>query len=185
MFRRLFSAALLAAALPLAPALAQTQSAPLDISADNSEMLDQEGRLIYWGDVNIIRGDERLRAERVEALFQRRPGGGMGDLQRIIATGEVFYIRPGEVARGDNGIYDLEAGTITLTGSVVLTQGCNVSTGDRLEADLDSGMARLSSGQGGRVRSIFFSGPEGRADAQDCPAPAVPGAGPRPFPGGR
>lgn len=183
MIRPLLCAALLCAA-PAALAQTPGPSGPLDISARNSEMLDPQGRLVYWGDVNMIRGDERLRADRVEAFFDRRPGG-TGELLRVIATGEVFYVRPGEVARGDNGIYDLQAGSITLTGSVVLTQGCNVSTGDRLEADLDGGIARLSSGEGGRVRSIFFTGPDAAQAAGNCPLPAVPGDGPRPFPGGR
>jgi len=189
MIRPLLCAALLCAAPHAAAsaALAQTpgQTGPLDISAQNSEMLDPQGRLVYWGDVNMIRGDERLRADRVEAFFDRRSGGGMGGLRRVVATGEVFYVRPGEVARGDSGVYDLEAGTITLVGSVVLTQGCNVSTGDRLEADIDGGVARLSSGEGGRVRSIVFTGPEAEQAAGSCPLPAVPGDGPRPFPDGR
>lgn len=188
MIRPLLCAALLCTA-PLyaaSAALAQAPgpSAPLDISARDSEMLDPQGRLVYWGDVNMIRGDERLRADRVEAFFDRRPGG-TGELLRVIATGEVFYVRGGEVARGDSGIYDLEAGTITLTGSVVLTQGCNVSTGDRLEANLEGGMARLSSGEGGRVRSIFFTGPGASQASGDCPQPTVPGDGPRPFQDGR
>jgi lipopolysaccharide export system protein LptA len=183
MIRPLLCAAMICAA-PAALAQAPAREGPLDISARNSEMLDPQGRLVYWGDVNLIRGDERLRADRVEAQFDRRPGGGMGALLRVTATGDVFYVRPGEVARGDSGVYDLEAGTITLVGSVVLTQGCNVSTGDRLEADLEGGVARLSSGEGGRVRSIFFTGPEAE-QGSDCPLPAVPGDGPRPFPDGR
>lgn len=195
MIRPLLCAALLGAAplvaTPAAPAQTAAQApapspvAPLDISARNSEMLDPQGRLVYWGDVNLIRGDERLRADRVEAFFERRASGGTGQLRRVVATGEVFYVRAGEVARGDSGVYDLEAGTITLIGSVVLTQGCNVSTGDRLDADIDGGIARLSSGEGGRVRSIFFTGPEAEQAAGNCPLPAVPGDGPRPFPDGR
>ncbi len=184
MIRPLLCAALLCAA---PPALAQAPGpeGPLDISARNSEMLDPQGRLVYWGDVNMIRGNERLRADRVEAFFDRRPGG-TGQLLRVNATGEVFYVRPGEVARGDRGVYDLEAGTITLIGSVVLTQGCNVSTGDRLDADIEGGVARLSSsGEGGRVRSIFFTGPDAGQASSACPMPTVPGDGPRPFPDGR
>jgi lipopolysaccharide export system protein LptA len=188
MIRPLLCAAFLCAAplgaAPAAFAQAPGPDGPLDISARNSEMLDPQGRLVYWGDVNMIRGDERLRADRVEAFFDRRPGG-TGQLLRVNATGEVFYVRPGEVARGDRGVYDLEAGTITLIGSVVLTQGCNVSTGDRLDADIEGGVARLSSSEGGRVRSIFFTGPDAGQAAGNCPLPAVPGDGPRPFPDGR
>jgi len=179
-----------AAALALAaPGLAQSApgQGPLDISADRGEVFDAEGRLVYTGDVNVVRGETRLRADRVEAFFNRSEGGGFGDLQRIEAQGEVYYVTPTEIARGDRGIYDLVAGQITLTGEVVLTQGCNVSTGQRLVADLEGGSARLTGGEGGgddqRVRSVFFDTPDGEAaEPRDCPQPTIPGRGPRPFP---
>ncbi len=183
---------LLAAAAALAlGGLAAAQPAPgqgpLDISADDGEVFDAEGRLVYTGDVNVVRGDTRLRADRIEAFFDRSEGGGR-DLQRIVAFGEVYYITPTEIARGDRGVYDLVTEQIELTGSVVLTQGCNVSTGERLTADLNGGSARLSGGDGegedGRVRSLFFDEPEGEAaQPRDCPPPVIPGRGPRPFPG--
>ena len=157
---------------------------PLDISAARGEVFDAEGRVVYTGDVNVIRGETRLRADRVEAFFNRADGGGFSDLERIIATGEVFYVTPGEIARGDRGVYDLTTGRITLTGSVVLTQGCNVSTGERLEADLEGGAAQLSGGDTNqRVRSVFFEGNQAQTETRDCPAPAIPGDGPRPFDG--
>lgn len=184
-----------AAALALSPAaFGQTApmtpgQGPVDISADRGEVFDREGRLVYQGDVNVVRGDARLRADRVEAFFTRRENGGFGPIQRIIAEGEVYYVTPEEIARGDQGIYDLEAGTIELTGSVVLTQGCNVSTGERLVADLDGGAVRLSGGGSGaseRVRSVFFEDPEeGEAVPApgECPQPDIPGDGPEPFEG--
>jgi lipopolysaccharide export system protein LptA len=177
-----------------AAAGAQTPAAapgegPIDISADRGEVFDREGRLVYEGDVNVIRGATRLRADRIEAFFTRREGGGFGPVQRIVATGEVFYVTLAEIARGDEGVYDLDAGTVTLTGSVVLTQGCNVSTGERLVAQIDGGAARLSGGNGddgaGRVRSVFFENPEEEDGAvpepSECPLPEIPGDGPRPF----
>lgn len=157
---------------------------PLDISAATFEVRDRDGLVIYTGDVNVIRGEARLRADRVEAYFNRAEGGGFSDLERIIATGEVFYVTPGEIARGDRGIYDLVASQITLTGSVVLTQGCNVSTGDRLVADLDGGAAQLSGGDSQqRVRSVFFDEDETGSDPADCPPPTIPGRGPVAFDG--
>lgn len=167
----------------------QAGEGPIDISAERGEVFDREGRLVYEGDVNVIRGDTRLRADRIEAFFTPREGGGFGPVQRIVATGEVFYITPAEIARGDEGVYDLEAGTVTLTGSVVLTQGCNVSTGERLVAQIDGGAARLSGANGGdgrgRVRSVFFENPEetdGAApEPSECPLPDIPGDGPRAF----
>jgi len=164
-------------------------SGPIDISAANLEGLDREGRVIYRGDVNAVRGDTRLRADRLEVFFSQREGGGFGPIQRILANGDVFYITGAEIARGDSGVYDLETETITLVGSVVLTQGCNVSTGERLVANLDGGEARLTGGaasNGERVRSVFFDDPaEGGQAPQpgDCPEPQIPGNGPQPFDG--
>jgi lipopolysaccharide export system protein LptA len=164
-------------------------SGPLDISAANFEGFEREGRLVYEGDVNAVRGDTRLRADRLEVFFTPREGGGFGPIRRILADGDVFYITGAEIARGDSGVYDLDAETITLEGSVVLTQGCNVSTGERLVADLNGGAARLTGGGTGaneRVRSVFFEDPgqEGNIpQAGECAQPAVPGDGPETFDG--
>jgi len=191
---RILIAAAAAAALAAPPLHAQEAAAaadaapggegPMDISAARGEVFDDEGRVVYTGNVNVVRGDARLRADRVEAYFNRSEGGGFSELQRIVATGEVFYVTPGEIARGDRGVYDLVEGTITLTGSVVLTQGCNVSTGERLEADLDGGAARLTGGGAQqRVRSVFFDEDEAGTDPADCPPPTIPGGDPVPFGG--
>ena len=183
---RFLSAAAAAAALLTSHAGAQQRApgeGPLDISADRGEVFDEEGRVVYTGDVNVVRGATRLRADRVEAFFNRADGGGFSDLERIIATGEVFYVTEGEIGRGDRGVYDLAEGRITLTGSVVLTQGCNVSTGERLEVDLNGGAARLTGGgENQRVRSVFFDDDDA-ARQRDCPPPTIPGRGPVPFEG--
>jgi len=180
----------LAAGLVLSLAAnAQAPSADfIDISAARSEALDREGRLLYEGDVNVIRGEARLRADRVEAFFTQREGGRFGPpIRRITAVGDVYYVTPGQIARGDEGVYDLAEETVTLDGSVVLTEGCNVSTGERLVIDLDGGSAQLSGGGSGanqRVRSVFFDDPEAEAGGPppgECPEPAIPGDGPQPF----
>lgn len=156
---------------------------PLEISAEDFEGLDAEGRIVYIGDANAVRGDTRLRADRIEAYLERREGGGFGNIERVVAIGEVYYVTPNEVARGDRGVYNLASERIELTGSVVLTQGCNVSTGETLVVDLAAGSARLSGGDGeGRVRSLFFDQPEDADAERDCPQPVIPGRGPRPFP---
>jgi lipopolysaccharide export system protein LptA len=160
---------------------------PIDVSSDDFEIFDAENRAVYTGDVNVTRGNTRLRADRIDIFFVRNATGGFDSFERFEAVGDVFYVTPNEIARGDRGIYDLVNGRITLTGDVVLTQGCNVSTGEQLVADLDGGSARLTSGTGPtqneRVRSVFFDTPNGAsAEPRDCPQPTIPGAGPRPFP---
>ena len=169
----------------LAAQIAPTSAAqgPIDISADRWRADDPSNRVIYSGDVNIIRGDTRLRADEVEVQFDE----GFRSPMQILARGAVYYVTPTGIAHGDQGIYDLDAGTIEMTGSVVLTQGCNVSTGNRMIADIDGGTARLTGGGEGenqRVRSVFFEGGDdetGVSAPEDCPQPVIPGEGPQPF----
>ena len=95
---RILIAALLAAPLLVtAPALAQSigpGEGPADISADRSELFDAQGLVVYSGDVNVVRGGVRLRADRLEAYYVRRDTGGR-ELRRIVAEGEVFWCAGG------------------------------------------------------------------------------------------
>ncbi len=47
---------------------------------------------------------------------------------------------------------------ITITGGVVLAQGTNVITGDRLVVDLATGKARVEQKAGKRIRGVFTPG---------------------------
>jgi len=159
----------------------------LDVSAENFEIFEAEGRALYSGDVNAVRGDARLRADRVNVFFRASASGAFETITRLVAEGEVYYVTEGEVAHGDEGVYDVEADTIVLTGDVVLTQGCNVSTGRRLVANLTTGVSRLEGGagdeEGGRVRSIFFPDAQTDAPQRECELPTPPGDGPQAFDG--
>ena len=93
-----------------------------------------------------------------------------------------------QTAKGDNGMFDVKANTVTLTGNVVVTQGANVLRGDRMVVDLTTGVARVESGQSKtgerqRVEGLFnpSSTPQPQAAASTPPpqnqkAPAPPPA---------
>ncbi|MEO1038786.1 MAG: LptA/OstA family protein [Pseudomonadota bacterium] len=179
--------ALSAAAFAQAPGGAMNEG-PLDVSADNLQVFEAEGRAVYSGDVNAVRGATRLRADRVDVFFRASDTGAFEAVTRLVAEGQVYYVTAGEVAHGEHGVYNVETETITLTGNVVLTQGCNVSTGSRLVADLATGVSRLQGNEGaqsgGRVRSVFFPGAQDEVEQGDCEMPTPPGDGPQAFENG-
>ena len=76
--------------------------------------------------------------------------------------GPVTLISKDQVATGDNGSYDKAENKVMLIGNVTLSQGTNVTKGDRLVYDLTSGQAQVS---GGRVGSIFTPGSAGPDEA--------------------
>ena len=153
-------------------ALAQIsgQSGPIQIEADQLDFIDSEARAVYVGNVDAIQGDARIRAERLTIYFEQRSedgsaatalGGNVGDVQRLVAEGEVFYLTPSERARGDRGVYDYTQDTITLTGNVTVTRGENVIAGDQLVVDLTNGRSTVTSesrARGERVRTVIITG---------------------------
>ena len=44
-----------------------------------------------------------------------------GDIDRIVAEGEVHFVRADQKARGDQAVYEAATDSVTFTGNVVLT----------------------------------------------------------------
>ena len=134
---------------------------PLDIEADHSELFNPENRAVWTGNVNVVQGTSSLRADRIEVFFDGQstgsgPTGNLGNIERIVATGNVFYTTPEHGARGDRGVYLLAEETITLTGDVVITQGEDVFTATRFVTDLVTGNSSFGeAGDGARVRMVI------------------------------
>ena len=145
------------------PLLAQLESGtqhdtslPIEITADSLEVEQERQVATFIGTVDAQQGDLRLRADTVRVYYQDKTTGGGRTISRIEASGDVFVSSLGETAKGDDGVYDVVARTIELTGQVTLTRGQNVIHGDRLELDLDSGVSRVLGGaSGGRVKGLF------------------------------
>ena len=134
---------------------------PLDIEADHSELFNPENRAVWTGNVNVVQGTSSLRADRIEVFFDGQstgsgPTGNLGNIERIVATGNVFYTTPEQRARGDRGVYLLAEETITLTGDVVITQGEDVFTATRFVTVLATGNSSFGeAGDGARVRMVI------------------------------
>jgi lipopolysaccharide export system protein LptA len=157
--------AFLAAALCAGPARAQLSETggPVSYSADNLEYFDSERRLVLTGDVDIVQNDARLRADRITLFFSASSGGaqngqgglGSGDIQRMIAEGEVYYVRPAQSARGNRAVYEVAQDAVTFTGNVVVASDENVIRGETLVLQIGSRRTTIRPTPGQRVRGVF------------------------------
>ncbi|KQW86764.1 LptA/OstA family protein [Brevundimonas sp. Root1279] len=102
------------------------------------------------GRAELTQGDSRIRADRVEGAITN------GDLSRVEAVGNVYFVTPEQTIRGDRAVYTPANDTIVLTGDVILTQGQNVMTGARLTFNTRTEAAQMDGAQGGRVQGVFF-----------------------------
>jgi lipopolysaccharide export system protein LptA len=144
--------------------------APITVDAEKLEYFDRDQKLIYTGNVFVKQGDSTMRAtmmtvfltkdEGLAAAQQAVQSDSSGRIRRIEAKGPVTVTQLDQVGTGDNGVYDKVENKVYLIGNVVLSQGTNVTKGERdskLVYDLDTGFAQVI---GGRVSSIFTPGSE-------------------------
>lgn len=152
------------AAMAAQPAHAQLSEGggPVSYSADNLEYYDTERRLVLVGDVDIVQNDARLRADRITLFFSRSSGGaqgqqgmGAGDIERMIAEGEVYYVRPSQSARGNRAVYEIANDSVTFSGNVVVASEENVIRGETLVLQIGSRRTTIRPQPGQRVRGVF------------------------------
>ena len=179
-------ALLLAASVSAAAQQRHDSSAPIDIAAEHGELQVRANRALLSGNVRIQQAEMTLTAARVTATYTGQISDGAPEISRIDATGGVTVTRPGQSARAQYGIYDINRRVITMIGGVTLHQGANTISGGRLTIDLDTGRATIdgsgvagggSSGQpgmqsmGGRVTGRFSVPKRSTPSAPATPAP--------------
>lgn len=94
------------------------------------------------GNASAVQGDNRLDAETLTAFFAKN-AEGKTELIRIEASENVRVTTPDETVRADEGIYNVETGIATLTGSVKITRGRNQLNGCRGEVDMNKGVSKI------------------------------------------
>ena len=90
------------------------------------------------------------------------------------AAGPVTIVSKDQTGTGDSGLYEKSENKVYLIGNVTLTQGPNVTKGDKLTYDLNTNQAAVT----GRVRSMFL--PTGGTGGAKEPRPAMPEGAPKP-----
>lgn len=148
---RLLTTAALALALAALPTIGDAQSfqagQPIMWGADQVAVTPTS--LALRGRAELTQGDSRIRADRVDGTIAN------GDLSRVEATGNVYFVTPEQTIRGDRAVYTPANDTIVLTGDVILTQGENVMTGGRLTYNTRTEAAQMDGGGSGRVQGVF------------------------------
>ncbi len=160
--------ALALAAVPAAAQLARGSSAPLDITADELEVTDNACTAIWRGNAEAMQETSRLRAQVLRIYNAKapaaRPGakaGNCGEMDRIEAEGQVYYVTPDQRVRANAATYSAANEVLTMTGDVVAVQGQNVLRGTKMVFNTRTGQGNMvgqTTGKNaqGRVRGVFY-----------------------------
>ena len=165
-----------------APASAQVDTksnAPIDITANQAEVINSKCLAIWRGAAEALQGDSRLRADTISVYAAPKGVGtdgqqSCGGTQRVEADGHVYYVTPTQNARGDHAVYMANADEIVLTGDVIVVQGKDVARGDKLTIKTNTKQFTMESiatgpGKGGRVRGVVYPDKQNQPDANGKP----------------
>jgi lipopolysaccharide export system protein LptA len=170
---------------PGAAQIETNSKSPIDIVADQAEVVNARCMAIWRGSAEASQDKTRIRADTI-TLYSTPKGKGSdgqpdcGATDRIVADGHVYYATPDQNAKGDHAVYTQADDQIVVTGDVVVVQGKDVARGDRLTIHVKDHQATLDSqvtgaGKAGRVRGVFY--PDKGSQPSSATTASQPGAG--------
>lgn len=158
----------------------RNKSEPVKIESNKLEVRDKEKLAIFTGNVFVQQGDTTMRSPELRVFYEgdttAKPKLRKGEkpaaapapaksgkvsktetnvqqkIKRIEALGGVIVTSKDQKATGDRADFEMKQNIVILTGNVVVSQGQNVMTGNKLVVDLNSSRAHM---EGGRVRGLF------------------------------
>jgi len=164
---------------------------PIKIDADKLDVYDKEGRAVFAGNVVAVQGDSTMNCTLMTVLYEQKrdaapgapaPTGPMGSddssIKKIDCKGPVTIVSKTQVATGNDATFDRLANKIFLIGNATLSDGPNVTRGERVVYDLNTGVANVEATSGGRVRALFVPG----SNAPTTPPPAGGAGAAKPKP---
>src|SRR5579859_2443999 len=92
-------ALLLAAAGPAAAQVNTSSKSPIDITADQAEVVNAKCMAIWRGAAEAVQDKSRLRADTLTVYSHTKEAGSNGQpvcggVERIVADGHVYYVAP-------------------------------------------------------------------------------------------
>lgn len=132
---------------------------PVQIEADELEVLDEQGKAVFTGKVKVRQGSSLITTSKLIVTYLKGSDGGQGDIDRLDMSGGLIATSKENTVSAKKGTYFVGTEKIILTGDVVVSQGGNVASGCKLQANLKNNRATLQACKGGgRVKSVFTPG---------------------------
>lgn len=170
---------------------------PIKIDADKLDVLDKDNKAVFSGNVVAVQGETTVRCSVMTVFYEGRGQGGQAgaapaaaaaapgapksndsSIKRIECAGPVTVVSKTQAATSDNAVFDRANNKVIMTGNVALNDGPNITRGERLVYDTQTGIANVETKPGGRVQGFFVpnsgeAGKEGAAKPAAAPKPAA------------
>ncbi|MDG4646988.1 LptA/OstA family protein [Roseibacterium sp. SDUM158017] len=129
--------------------IAYDSSQPVEVTSESLTIDQTTGEAVFTGNVIVHQGDLRMAASQVRVFYSEAEGRRAVD--EVLATGGVLVTRGADAAEGQEARFDVAASLLTMSGSVLVTQGPTAVAGDRMVVNMRTGNGSVE----GRVRTVL------------------------------
>lgn len=143
-------------------------SQPVTMTA-GADVITTDGQLEFWdtrklavarGNAKAVQGDKRIQADVLTAHFITDAAGKTA-VGKIEAFDNVRITTSAEQVFANRAAYNVPTGLARLTGSVKIKRGDNEINGCSADIDLNTGISRMNSCEGGSVSGTTSGAPAG------------------------
>ena len=124
---------------------------PIEITALQLEVLQQQRQSIFTGEVVAKQGEMTLYAEKLIVVFQQ----DQDQVERLNAIGGVRVLQLDRVATAEQAVFHQAEETLVLIGNAEVTQGQNKVSGDEITLYLKEDRTLIKSSENTRVKATI------------------------------
>ena len=124
---------------------------PIEITAQHLEVLEQQRRSIFTGDVVAIQGDMTLSADQLIISLQE----SQDQIDRLEAIGSVRVVQLDRVATADKAVFKQAEEVLILTGHAMVSQGGNTVSGDEITLFMQENRTEIKGSEKNRVKAVI------------------------------
>jgi lipopolysaccharide export system protein LptA len=158
MIRKLMVSAFILGLIAVPLRAAEKVSLPVEVEANEMEIIDADKQAIFRGNVDAVRGDQHMRSDIMTVFYAdvKQPDGtSKSQVSKLDATGNVTITTKKQVITGKWAKMDVLANTLLVGGGVKLVEGKTTLRGEKLTVDLSTERTLMVGGGGIRAKGSF------------------------------
>ena len=155
MIRKLMVSAFVFGLMAVPLRAADKVSLPVEVEANEMEIIDADKQAIFRGKVDAVRGTDHIKSDIMTVFYadvKQSDGTSKSQVSKLDATGNVIITTKKQIITGEWAKVDVLANTLVVGGRVKLVEGKTSLRGEKLTVDLNTDRTLMT---GGRVKGSF------------------------------
>ncbi len=155
MIRKLMVSAFVLGLMAVPLRAADKVSLPVEVEANEMEIIDADKQAIFRGKVDAVRGTDHIKSDLMTVYYadvKQADGTSKSQVSKLDATGNVTITTRKQTITGEWARMDVLANTLVVGGHVKLVEGKTTLQGEKLNVDLTTDRTLMT---GGRVKGSF------------------------------